>query len=166
MAEDDKERLFKIVEESVRADSELKARIEALEVRLENLEHTVEDRISTLEGEMGTMNAHLDNIARESSIANEIARQRAKAEKEEREEKERLAREAQEAEEARQKDKLEMIKRAGKSVWEVLKLPLSTLLTGIVAWLLYSYFYVPDETPDPPQIEQSAEEGVEEDATP
>lgn len=159
---EDRDRMFSLVETSTRESAELRARVSSLEERIESLERTVEDRIRTLEEEMGTMNAHLDNIARESAIANEIARKR------EEREREGLIRKEQEQENERKrleearKDKIEIAKRSAKAVWEVLKFPLSTLMTGIVAWLLYWYFYVPDNydapEPSPQMIEERGQE--------
>lgn len=133
MSVEDHDRMFDLVESNTRESSELRARVYALGERIENLERTIETRIHMLEEEMGTMNAHLDNIARETAITNDLARKR-------------LARE--EAENVREseirKDKVEIVKRSAMAVWGVLKFPLSTLLAGVVAWFLYWYFYVPD----------------------
>ena len=66
------------LQESTKAMTEVSVRLESLEGatdgKLVELKDHFNTRISRLDGQMGTMNAHLDNIAREASITNDLLR--------------------------------------------------------------------------------------------
>jgi seryl-tRNA synthetase len=134
MGDQDKltDRVLRALEGSTEAKTEMSGHIKGLEKRVDDLEE-----------QMGTMNAHLDNIAREASQQTLILRDN------------KLAREAREKAEADaeeqvrqdaldlQKQRQKLVRRVGAALWDVFKTPLATLLTAIVAWLIYWYFWVP-----------------------
>jgi polyhydroxyalkanoate synthesis regulator phasin len=130
------DRVLLALEDTARTNATLAGRVDHLEGRVEDLEEEIKDQ-------MGTMNAHLDNIAREAAKTNLLmeAEQKHRMEKEEKEETALVL--AKKAELDAQKDRRKMLTRAASALWDTFKTPLATLATGVVAWLIYWYFWVP-----------------------
>ena len=133
---DHTDRVLSVLEENARTNAALAGRVDHLERRVEDLEEEIKNQ-------MGTMNAHLDNISREAAKTNAIMEAEAdhRREMEEQDAKEKA--DAKKAEIEAQKDRRKLLVRAGSALWETFKTPLATLLTAIVAWLIYWYFWVP-----------------------
>jgi chromosome segregation ATPase len=160
--------------DSTRQGVELSKRLEGVERKLDGVVKSVDTRIGGLENQMMTMNAHLDNLVRESQITNEILRQdqedrkaeqarRQRIEDDERDHRykiERLKQETQTqavaAELAQSKDARDALKVAVAEVWGLFKQPLAYLLTASVAYVIWAYLQVPPQAAG--QVVQQATE--------
>jgi hypothetical protein len=169
------------LQEATRAMTQVAARLDVLEEttdeRLGELKSHIDSRIGRLEAQMGTMNAHLDNIAREASITNELLRtdhderkaeraRKQKLEDEERLREQKLEDEAREDDREERKDALQAKKdlrtalaSGAQDVWAMFKQPLAYLVTAALGFMAWYYFvqYMPQQiAPAPPgaQIEE------------
>jgi len=118
------------------------------------LKESLGARICEVESELGTMNAHLDNLVRETQITNQLLRddmedrRREAAVKQEVETEERQWRRQLELRRLDRKDEVEddtraLYKKVGSEAWSVSKQPLAWLTTGIIGWILLHFLGLP-----------------------
>lgn len=97
-------------------------------------------RMETMNDRLGTMNAHLENIGRESAKTTHILEEEAEARKErEKYERDLEVRKLDRQEEVEDKTRAAYLKFFTE-VWDIFRKPVGFLVTGVVAWLLYTYF--------------------------
>lgn len=144
---DHTERILDALEASTRTTTEVMGDMRTLK---DDLGH----RMSEVESELGTMNAHLDNLVRETQITNQLLRDDMEDRKREAEVRQKV--EAEEREwrrqlELRRLDRTEQVeddnratyKKIGAEAWAIFKQPLGYLIAGIIGWLLLQYFVLP-----------------------
>jgi len=144
MATDPQERVLDALTDATKAQAASTRRIDSLERKFESLETTLNTRMQHLENEMGTMNAHLDNLVREAQTTNQLLRDAGEERKAETLRKQQLEDEARKHQHEVEKDRRETYKKVGSELWAMFKQPLGFLVAGVVAWLLYTYFAVPN----------------------
>lgn len=144
MPTDPQDRVLDALTDATKAQSAATRRIDSLERRFETLENTLNTRLENLETEMGTMNARLDNLVREAQITNQLLLTANETTKAELARKQKIEDEERAHQKEMEKDQRETYKKIGSELWVMFKQPLGFLVTGIVAWILYAYFAVPD----------------------
>lgn len=150
MPTDPQDRVLDALTDATKAQSATARRIDSLERKFETLETTLNTRMEHLENEMGTMNAHLDNLVREAQTTNQLLRDASDERKAEAQRKQQIEDEMRKHQLELEKDQRETYKKVASELWTMFKQPLGFLVAGIVAWLLYTYFAVPNMKPEAP----------------
>lgn len=132
--------VLQALQESSQAHSTASGRLEAVEEQVENLEASFHDRMGRLEGQMGTTNAHLDNIAREASITNDLLRQELEDRKTERKRQQEIEDEKRRNAREDKRANRDLLLNTGKELWSIFKQPLGYLVAAALAYAAFVWF--------------------------
>lgn len=120
--------------------------------QIRHLESSLGERMSRIEGQMSSLNAHLDNLSRESaqtnhSLEKEFYHRRKSDERREEWERENKV------------TNRDLAVSATREVWETFKSPLAYLLTALIAYFVLTYLEGPrlPLSPDRVQVEDAVE---------
>lgn len=167
----EQEAVLQALREATKAMTQVAARLDALEesseAQIVDLRSHIDTGFARFDSQLGTMNAHLDNIVREVSIANEhhgVTNKLLERDLEDRKcERERLQRiEDEEREERRQdkRDTRDIVLSAGREVWALFKQPLAYLITaaiGFAGWY-FGFDHAAQDVPVQPPSQAEAHE--------
>lgn len=145
-------RILEALENSAKEVAELRGILAGMGVNVSNLETSLNEKMSRLEGVVSNTNAHLDNLTREVNKTNTLLENDIKVRREARERKEKEEEAEKKRLQAIADDNRETVKKAFKELWAMFKQPLGFLTAGAVAWFVYQYMSVPENTrlPLPP----------------
>jgi len=172
-------RVLDALENSTRVTTEVMGHLKGLEREFSSLQKSLGRQMHDLEQEMGTMNAHLDNLVRETQITNqllkddmtdrkEVQKERRATEKEDKAWRREIDQKQLDLETERtqrlqtiQDDNRSIAKRVGTEFWSVFRQPFGLLVAGVIGWMLFQWFYVPPQVKQagspPAQSQQSSE---------
>ena len=153
--------LIEALQRSTSVQTEGLSRLEMVENQMKELEEVFEDRMGRLENEMGTMNAHLDNIARESAITNDFLRMQEERAAAARLREQKLEDDKRKHEREDKKANRDLVVKTGSELWSIFKQPLACLVAAGLAYAAYVWFGL-----SAPQIPQSSEATPVEESVP
>lgn len=128
-----------VIRENTRELTEMKGSIRVVERALTELEESINDRMLRLESAMQSSNAHLDNIARESSRTNELLEEELRIRRERDERREEQEREDRKERRDDRKETKNLVVGAAREVWEISKQPFAYLIAAAVAYFAWAW---------------------------
>jgi len=171
---DNNERLLDALEGSTRITTEVIGEVRTLKTRFDSMDDSLGGKMADLEREMGTMNAHLDNLVRETQVTNQLLREdmedrkraeieRAQADAEERDWRRKMEERRLDRKEEVEDDKRATARKLASEAWSIFKQPLGYLVAGIIAWFLIQHLALPQgikivPVPSPDQLQEQVEE--------
>lgn len=190
MPEVSKAQALELVRENTQAMEQTRSRLEGLEestaASIISLRDHFDREFGRVEAQLGSMNAHLDNIARESSIANahhDTTNTLLKNDLEQRQAERKRAldleadaldhqrkletdeiKDTRDEREAVREDKKEVratVVSAGREAWTIFKQPLAYLVVATVGYLAWAYLGAPPPQQTVPAFPQTQVEADE-----
>jgi Skp family chaperone for outer membrane proteins len=124
------------LENATEISKQVVSKMDTLEKSVVNMAH----KMQTMNDRVGTMNAHLENIERESAMTTHILSEESDARKDREKHERDIELKALEHTSELEKGSLEMKKKIYTEVWDIIKKPLGYLIAAIVGYIVYKFF--------------------------